>query len=688
MKKTAALLAPITAAALALITAAAQTPPQPSVRPAHTAAEIDRLLARISTYEVGANPAPAIEFDELVEQSMASAEFRKVIETRLLQFLQSKATAAAKEVAYRGLSLVGTNASVPVLAPLLTHVETAEMARYALAAIPGPEADEALRKSLGQAPNDQVRIGIVGSLGHRKDAKSVPALAGMVSFSNAELTGAVLAALANIADQPSLDALAAARSKSSGQVRDLAAEAYVACADQFRARGDKATAVGVYRQMIAPGEPPMIRIRALAGLTGAEGRGALQDLTAAIESGDSQTQPVAIRLLNGIPGPDITRALVAEVPNVPAFAQVHLLTALAWRGDVSARPAALAALKSDVPEVRAAALAGLGKLGDDTSVMALAEAAAAGKEPEQSAARRSLSELRGSGIDPAIVAAIGSSSGKVRAELILAAGERVTVSAADVLVRVARETDPEARREALRALRNVGGSGQAQALLDLLVKAPAAAERRDATQTLSMVLRRSTSATVGAVIAAYQTTSAIEARLSLIEVMGQSSSDAALPLLRSSLNDANPQIARAAVLALTGWDTPAPLMDLFNLAKGGPRTVPMDQPDPAAGRGGPAGGGRGLGAPPTNNLQVLALRGVLKLMLAPSQRPASGSGAMLAESMRLASQTAEKINILSMLPYFPSRESLEVAQAAVRDPAVANEAKVAVAQVQEALKLK
>jgi hypothetical protein len=87
-------------------------------------------------------------------------------------------------------------------------------------------------------------------------------------------------------------------------------------------------------------------------------------------------------------------------------------------------------------------------------------------------------------------------------------------------------------------------------------------------------------------------------------------------------------------------------------------------------------------------LQVLALRGVLKLMLAPSQRPASGSGAMLAESMRLASQTAEKINILSMLPYFPSRESLEVAQAAVRDPAVANEAKVAVAQVQEALKLK
>src|SRR6185295_17413721 len=43
-----ALLALITAAAFALITASAQTAPQPSARPAHTAAEIDRLLARIA----------------------------------------------------------------------------------------------------------------------------------------------------------------------------------------------------------------------------------------------------------------------------------------------------------------------------------------------------------------------------------------------------------------------------------------------------------------------------------------------------------------------------------------------------------------------------------------------------------------------------------------------------------------
>src|SRR5207244_13487172 len=113
--------------------------------------------------------------------------------------------------------------------------------------------------------------GIVGSPGHRKDTNAVSALAAVLSDSNPDLTGAVVAALANIADRPSLDALAALRSKASGQVRDLAAEAYVTCADQFAARGEKAAAVTVYKQMIAASEPLMTRTRALVGLTHTDG---------------------------------------------------------------------------------------------------------------------------------------------------------------------------------------------------------------------------------------------------------------------------------------------------------------------------------------------------------------------------------------------------------------------------------
>jgi HEAT repeat protein len=341
----------------------------------------------------------------------------------------------------------------------------------------------------------------------------------------------------------------------------------------------------------------------------------------------------------------------------------------------------------------------MGKLGDASSVKVLAEAAAAGEGLEQSAARRSLYTLRGAGIDQEITAELGSASGKVKLELITAVGERVAVSAADALTREAQGTDPDVRREALRALRNVGGAAQTAGLLDLLLKSSTAAERRDAALTLGTVLRRAQPAPIGAVISAYNSNSALQSRLSLLDVMGQVSSDEALPLLRESIKGANAEIARGAILALTAWSNSTPLMDLLDLAKSVSRSLqaageaidsqaslpPGYVSTSGAGRGG-RGGGRG--GPPTNNIQVLALRGCLRLMVLPSQRTPAESGRLLSDAMAIATQNSEKVNILSLLPSFPSKESLAVAQAATRDTAVANEANVAVAQVTEALKLK
>src|SRR5262245_17043214 len=166
---------------------------------AQSEAEIESLLAKISTYQYGGDPAPAIQLDELVGKISGSPESRKTVEALLLKFLQSNATPAGKEAAYRQLSLVGSSASVPVLAPLLMQIDTAEMARYALAAIPGVAADEALRNGLAKAPSDRIRIGIINSLGRRRDAKSVTALAALISSPNPEVTAAAVAALASIA---------------------------------------------------------------------------------------------------------------------------------------------------------------------------------------------------------------------------------------------------------------------------------------------------------------------------------------------------------------------------------------------------------------------------------------------------------------------------------------------------------
>ena len=97
------------------VAAAAQA--RASFRARHTPAEIEPLLAKIAAYEHGADPDPIVSFTELVEDLQGSAEQRKALEARLLRLLQSNATAAGKEVAFRQLSLIGTSTSIPVLAP-------------------------------------------------------------------------------------------------------------------------------------------------------------------------------------------------------------------------------------------------------------------------------------------------------------------------------------------------------------------------------------------------------------------------------------------------------------------------------------------------------------------------------------------------------------------------------------------
>ncbi len=59
---------------------------------------------------------------------------------------------------------------------------------------------------------------------------------------------------------------------------------------------------------------------------------------------------------------------------------------------------------------------------------------------------------------------------------------------------------------------------------------------------------------------------------------------------------------------------------------------------------------------------------------------------MLGVALGLAKQPAEKRSVLSMLGNLPCKESLEIAEAAQRDEAVAKEAKAAMDRIAGALK--
>ena len=642
MSKTTSGLVILAAMALAL---SAQVSPK-AVR---TADEMEPLLASIAKYEYGQSRVAQAEFTQFVQDSLASPALLKQIEARLLTFVQSDATAPAKQFALRELSLIGTDASVPLLTPLVLQPATSEMARFALARIPGPAADQALRDDLGKSSGN-IRIGIVESLAQRRDIKAVPALVSLSASDDRSTAEAAVAALADIADRQSLDALGALHGKASGTFARRVSEAWLKCADRAAAQGDKESALKVYKQLLVVRESPQVQAGALTGIASISGKAAVPTLAPEVESQDPGIQRTAIKLLGGIPGADVTALMQREFPKLSPTGKVRLLSALTERGDKSAQLLFAGAVKDPSMEVRAVALEGLGVLGDSSCIAILANVAATGQPADQMAARLGLNKLHGAGVDSALASAIAASKGKTKAELILAAGERGTTAAADVVLRAVQEDDPDVHREALRAAKNVAGAQQIPALVSLVTSASKPADRKDGGQALARVLEKSAPDRIAPVIAAYNGATVVDSRVALIEVFGQTSNEQALALLRSALSDPTPEIVRGSILALSEWKSTAPLPDLLAVAKSNSNQA----------------------------LQILALRGYLKLVALPSQRPNPESARLLSDALGLARQPAEKIALLALLPNYPCAESRQIAESMLKDEAVSKEAQAAI----------
>jgi HEAT repeat protein len=609
-------------------------------------ASLDDVLAQVAKWDFDQPREPLIAMAGLMANAKNSPAQLREIEQRLAALLGSGAPPGARDFMCKQLSVMGTDISVPALSALLVKPETTDTARYALERIPGPAAGRALEEAVPKL-SGKARLGVINSLGRRREPSAVAALRPLASNADPAIASATLFALAAIADSAAVQALAEAHASAGGGLHSAAAAAYLEAADRLAISGAAASALPIYRKLYAASETSTIRAGALRGLAGTGGTQAVPELVAALRSEDPRLQAVAVRAL----AQTAPAQLAAELPKLNEAGQVRILGTLSERGDISALPAFTAALKAPGKPVRLAALEGIGRVGNASVVTPLAAMAASGDEAEQKAARAGLDSLRGADVDQAIAAGIAGAGPKAKLELIRAAGERGTAAAAPTLLQMARGGDAELRRESLRALRDTASSSDISGLVALVVSPVQPSDRAEAVRSLAAVLRRSEPSGIQQVVAAYTPASDAEARSGLLQVMGQSGNAEALRILRGALQDANPDLKRAAILALGEWPDDAPIADLLKTSR----------------------------ASTTQAHQVLALRSAVRLIGRPGTARSPGETVrMLADAMRLARQADEKRSVLALLPRFPSRDALDLARASLNDSEVGAEAKAAV----------
>ena len=161
-------------------------------------ADFESAVRAAASYKFGDGREPLTALEDIVKASKRSRARLAALERRFAELLGSPdATWEAKDFVCRQLWIIGTKASVPALAALLADETYSDMARYALERNPAPEAGNALRDALPNAAG-KARIGIVNSLGARRDKKSIAALENIAAGTDEEAAAAAVSALGKI----------------------------------------------------------------------------------------------------------------------------------------------------------------------------------------------------------------------------------------------------------------------------------------------------------------------------------------------------------------------------------------------------------------------------------------------------------------------------------------------------------
>jgi len=661
-------------------------------------------------------------------------------EAELIAVLKSDASQKEKADACRELARTGTKDSVPALAAMLGDEKLAHMARYALETIADPSVDAALRDALGKLQGRR-RVGVIGSLGVRRDARAVAALAGLLKSPDAEVARAAGRALGSIAAPEAVKALTDALGSAPQDRRLAFCEGLLRSAEALAAGGQRDQAGAIYDRLRGlPDAPHQVRTAALRGAVLTPEKPNLAVLREALHDKDYAQFAAAARASMELAGPAVTAVLVGELAKLPADRQLLVVQTLGARGDGSAGSALLAAAREGPVDVRIAAIRSLTRLGHTPAVPVLSELALGEDAKVAEEAQRCLANFPDKEGRSAILGLLGHKDAKARRLAVEMVGSRALTDAIGSVLKAAEDPDAEVRAAAFKVLRDMARAGEMPALLRLLVGAKSAADTRGAEEALRVLCAREATSAGGKVVIskaiygdlAGGKTADVTRKLARLVRGGASSVEASngnfgdpaqsIPkqlrvdyaingVQRSQTVREGQTITFAATVAPPAFveafcaalpkasaDAQAALLRILRSA-GGPAALKAvrgaaDDSDPAV----KDAAFRALCEWPTTDAlpavaefartakgatqKVLALRGYIRLASQQVAPPAKLVES-LKDAMSLAGRDDEKRLILSALGNIPAAESLAVVMPHVESPALKEEACLAAVAIAE-----
>jgi hypothetical protein len=176
-------------------------------------------------------------------------------------------TVFQKAIACKKLAFVGGKEAVQPMAALLSHPQLSCYARFGLEPNPDPSVDEVLRAALPKL-NGRLQIGVITSIGVRKDAKALDALTKLMDHSDSEVAGAAAASVGMIGGIEASRSLQAALGRTQPPLFAVVARATLLCAEGLMPN-NRARGLELYTQLAATNMPKPVQLAALRVLNAA-----------------------------------------------------------------------------------------------------------------------------------------------------------------------------------------------------------------------------------------------------------------------------------------------------------------------------------------------------------------------------------------------------------------------------------
>lgn len=543
---------------------------------------------------------------------------------KAMAVLRSDAPPSEKALACKSLAIYGNKEAVPLLAPLLGDEQLASWARIALEAIPNPACDAALRDALGKL-NGKLLIGVINSLGVRRDAKAINPLAAKLKDPDPEVASAAAVALGQIGGRIAASTLTPWLTRAPAAVRPAVAEGCIRCAERFLAEKKLSEAAKLYDNVRRANISKQKTLEATRGAILARGPAGVAMLGEQLRSEDRAFFNMALHTAREIPGRAVAKLLLAELKRAPADRQPALLLTLADRHDPETLSAALEAAQTGAVELRLTAVQVLERICNPSSVSVLLNIAVQDDAALSQAAKSAVVKLPGQTVDNAIVALLKQPSVNARRTGIELIGARNLRSAVPSLLQAAE--DPAIANASLKVLGDLAGLDHMPALLGLLAKAKDSGPIEAA--LTSIFARQTERAKCADLILPELANAHGTHKLALLRLLRSAGGPKALAAVRSAAQDADVETKETALRALCDWPTPDALPDLAALAQ---QATDL-------------------------KWKILALRGQLRLI--PKQdAPADKKLAALKELLPAIERTEEKRLLLAALGEIPTAGSL------------------------------